>query len=439
MVDAIWLEVRRRLQGSIPEKDYDTWIRPVQATRWADGELTLETPSGFFRDWLRRHFLPALEALVEEVSGGPARVAVVVNRALDVPARRAEPVAVVPVEAGAGARASERYTFDTFVVGESNRIAYGAARSVVAEPGGRFNPLFLYGGVGLGKTHLLNAVAQGLRSASRSGRVACLSAEQFVNEMIEALQRDRMERFRQRYRGIGTLVIDDIQFLADKRRSQEEFYHTFNALHDGRRQIVIASDRSPQQLPGIQEALRNRFASGLLAPIEPPDPALRLALVERKSATLGLTLDPETAAFVAEGWCENVRELEGALLRIEAFAHVAGRPVELGLVREVLGAPRRRGHQGSLRHVIAEVCEHFKVTHAELVSGRRTARLALPRQLAMYLCRRHTDVPLSRIGAELGGRDHSTIAHGLAAIERRLREDAELRRTVAALQARLRA
>ena len=435
MLDTIWLEARRRIRDRVAEKDFETWIEPLHASGWSNGQLTIEAPSVFYRDWLRRHFLPLVEEAVAEVSGAPAAVVVVVNRQLDVPARR--PAVSVPRRgAAAPSGPAPRHTFDNFVVGMSNQVAFAAAQRIVEQPGARFNPLFLHGGVGLGKTHLLHAIRAGMEARGR-GRVACLSAESFVNQMIVALRTDRMERFRERFRGIETLVVDDIQFLADKRRSQEEFCHTFNALHDTRKQIVLASDRPPQEMPGIEETLRNRFACGLLADVQPPDPALRLALVRHKGAALGMTLDVDVAGYLAQGWCLNVRELEGALSRIELFANVTARSIDLALVREVLGPAPGSSAALTVDRIIDEVCRHFEITREELASARRTARLAVPRQLAMYLCRHHTDLPLGRIGAELGGRDHSTVVHALAAIERRLQKDLTLRRDVTKLRARL--
>ena len=439
MPDIIWVEARRRLRGELLDKDYDTWIAPLRAARWSADTLALEAPSGFARDWLRQHFLPALERAVSEASGAPATVLLLVNRELSIPARAGALPGHRAAYATNGNGAPSRYTFDNFVVGESNRVAYGAARAVVAQPGARFNPLFLCGGCGLGKTHLLSAVATGLAHARPLGTVVCLTAENFVNEMIAALEARRMERFRRKFRGIQTLVVDDIQFLAEKRRSQEEFAHTFNALHESARQIVLASDRAPHDLPGIEEALRDRFASGLLAHVKPPDPALRGALVERKASTLGVSLAPEVASYLAEEWCANVRELEGALTRVEAYATLSGRTIDLALVREALGPSPVARRGPSLQRIVGEVCQHYRLSRDELSGPRRTARLAVPRQLAMYLCRQHTEVPLARIGAELGGRDHSTVVHALTAIERRLEKDATLREDMSMLRARLRA
>ena len=435
MPGTIWVEAQRRLRGELLDKDYDTWIAPLRAVRWSAETLTLEAPSGFARDWLKHHFMPALVRAVSEASGSRADVVLLVNRELSVPARAAAHPAR-GAERGGGL-APSRYTFDTFVVGESNRVAYGAARAVVAQPGLRFNPLFVYGGCGLGKTHLLSAVAGDLARERPSGAVQCLTAENFVNEMIAALEARRMDRFRRKFRGIQTLVIDDIQFLAEKRRSQEEFAHTFNALHESARQIVIASDRPPHDLPGVAEALRCRFASGLLAHIDPPDAALRRALVERKASALGVSFAQEVGGYLAEEWCANVRELEGALTRVEAYASLSGRAIDLALVREALGPSPVARRGPSLQRIIAEVCQHYRLSRDDLSGPRRTARLAVPRQLAMYLCRQHTDVPLGKIGAELGGRDHSTVVHALGAIERRLERDATLREAASVLRARL--
>jgi chromosomal replication initiator protein len=441
MVDTIWGEARRRLEAVLPEKDFAAWVAPLRATAWVHNQLTIEAPSGFFRDWLKKNHLATVEQAVSAAARAPAAVRFVVNTALApaVPpraaARRASPAAAPPPDPAVDPTA--RFTFDTFVVGASNEVAYNAARAVVASPGARFNPLFVYGGVGLGKTHLLSATGHALGAGRRRG-IECLSAEAFVNEMIVALRRDGMERFRDRFRRISTLIVDDVQFLGGKVRSQEEFTHTFNALHDGQRQIVLASDRPPAEIPGIEETLRNRFASGLLVDVQPPDPALRLALVERKAAARGLACSPEVIAYLAHHWCENVRELEGALTRIDALRALTAAPITVAMVRQAI-APYARTPSGraSVGRIVGEVCRAFRVTRADLTSPRRTARVALARHVTMWLCRRHTEVSLDGIGAELGGRDHSTVVHGLRTIERRLAADAELREQVRALEARI--
>ena len=380
--------------------------------------------------------MPALETAVCADSWHPTTVLLAMNERLDVPA----PVVRLLRPVGPLTQAPpSRYNFDNFVVGASNRVAFNAAQAVVAQPGARFNPLFLYGSSGLGKTHLLSAVTAALAPSYRRAAVVFVSAENFVNEMIAALAgRRQMASFRHRFREVDTLVVDDVEFLGGKRRSQKEFKHTFDALHEGRKQIVLASDRPPHELPGLENTLRHRFAAGLLAQVDVPDPALRLALVGRKARALGLTIDADVAAYLADGWCSNVRELEGALIRLDAYSSVAGRAVTLQLVREALGPPRSApGRQPSMGRVIGEVCQAFKVTRAEIASVRRTARIAVPRQVAMYLIRQETDAPLKKIGEQLGGRDHATVLHALSAVERKLRADATIRQAVSDLRARL--
>jgi len=439
LVDTIWSEARRHLAAALSEKDFAAWIAPLEATAWAEGELTIEVPSGLCRDWVKRHYLTEIESAVAGAAKQPAAIRLVVNVSLAQPSlRRAGPGRAVPGAAGeVTVETAPRCTFDTFVVGASNEVAYNAARAIVAQPGARFNPLFLWGSCGLGKTHLLSAVGWASGGGRRRG-VECLSAESFVNEMIGALKRDQMDRFRERFRRIRMLVVDDVQFLAGKKRSQEEFTHTFNALYEGGRQIVLASDRPPNEMPGIEETLRNRFSCGLLVDVQPPDPALRLALVERKATALGLELDIDVVRYLAEHWCENVRELEGALTHIDASRALSGREATLDLVRAAL-APYARQVDGhvTVSRITGEVCRHYKVTRAELASPRRTARIALARHVTMYLCRRHTDASLDAIGAEFGGRDHSTVVHALSAVEKKLRSDAELREAVGRLEARL--
>jgi chromosomal replication initiator protein len=439
MLDAIWGEVRQQLRACLLAKDFDTWIAPLRAMAWETDELVVEVPSAFGLEWIRSHYWDDVERALEAAAGRSARLRLVVNRALAAPPPPRRPP--IRAEQRVPRRRLEvelRCTFETFVVGKSNQVAFEAARAVVTQRGVRWSPLFIYGGTGLGKTHLLTATANAVEQERWPSTVAYLTAEAFVNEMIAALKRHQMERFRQRFRGIGTLIVDDIQFLGDKKRSLQEFTHTFNALQDGRKQIVIASDRPPHELPGFEETLRSRFASGLLADIQTPDPELRRALVIRKAADGGLVLDEEVTQHLTEHWCRNGRQIEGVLRRIDAFGTLTHRPITLALVREAL-APFRQSAEGrkSLGRIVGEVCRHYQVTRAELASATRTVRVTLPRHVAMYLCRRHTDAPLGLIGKELGGRDHSTVVHALSTIEERLRRDVELRAAVSLLEARL--
>jgi chromosomal replication initiator protein len=439
MVDTIWSEAQRQLRGALTGKDFEFWIAPMRVAKQETDDLTLEVASQFARDWITREYLPLIERAVGLVGGRDAKVRLVVNRQLGetMPEREApQRISATPADEAR----PERFTFDTFVVGASNEVAFRAAQRIVEAPGLVFNPLFIHGGFGLGKTHLLSAIGHGIRHSRRGGGVAHVTTEQFVNDMVGSLRRDQMDKFRHRYRGISTLVVDDVQFLGGKKRSQEEFEHTFKALHGLGKQIVLASDRPPHELPDLMETLRSRFASGLLVDIQPPDQKLRRQLVERKAAALGLTLSTSVMRFLADEWCPNVRELEGTLTRLAAFSTLCGRSLTLPVAREALAPYLKTAAtpvRASVARIIGEVCRHYRLTQQEITSQRRTARVSVPRQIAMFLCRRHTDAPLQAIGAELGGRDHSTVVHALSAVERRLAADHVLREAVASLEARL--
>jgi chromosomal replication initiator protein len=440
MVDTIWDKVKQELRGRLAQRHFDAWIASARAVGWADGVLTLEVASPFAREFIRRHLGDELERTLSAVAGAASTVELLVNRALEERAqgapRRRPGDAEQPAKESAERHPLPPCTFDGFVVGQSNVMAYRAAHAVASEPGVRFNPLFIHGGVGLGKTHLLAAVANELHGGGRPVRY--LSGEAFVNEMIAALRRDRMEYFRRRFRGIDTLIVDDVQFLAGKVRSQAEFTHTFNALHQNGKQIVLASDRAPDELPGLEGALRNRFASGLTVDVSAPDAVLRSALVRQKLEAVAISPEDGVAELLTGHWWDNVRELEGLVTRVSAFATLTERSVSRTMVEEALGiAARRPPHRITMEAVTGLVCEQFGVSREDIESPRRTARVALSRQVAMYLCRHHTDRSLAAIGQAFGGRDHTTVVHSLGVVERRLREDDGLRDAVRTLQERL--
>ncbi len=421
----VWRETLRALEQQLPAKDYTTWIAPIRPSAIDGGTATLEVPNGFFRDWVRQYFMGQLTEALSDASGQRCQVSLVVNRDLgtpEAPARPGEERRRAPRPGRLIGRLIPEHTLETFVVGTANEMAVRAAVTVSVEPGHHYNPLFIHGGVGVGKTHLLNAVGHAVLARHRHQRVAALTAEAFVNAMIAALRRDQMDAFRARFRGIDVLVIDDVQFLGGKVRSQEEFFHTFDALRDGRKQIVLASDRPPQEIRGLEACLQSRFSGGLLTPIAAPDEALRTRIVASKAAALGLDLGVELSGFLAAAVQGNVREIQGVLNAIRARAAACSHPVTRAMVREALGVMGvRAGARGPDVTTILEVTAvEFGVTPDEIVSPRRTARLAEARQAAMFLCRELTELPLAAIGQRLGGRDHSTVVYAVARVAERV-------------------
>ena len=331
---------------------------------------------------------------------------------------------------------SHKYTFGSFVVGASNQFAHAACKAVASQPGDHYNPLFIYGGVGLGKTHLVNAIGHQALEQSPEAKVLYLSSESFMNELIAALRRDRMDEFKNRFRRIDVLIVDDVQFLAGRERTQEEFFHTFNSLYEGRHQIVLTSDKFPKEIPDLEERLRNRFEWGLIADIQPPDMETRVAIIEKKAELEQIELPQDVALFLASNIDSNVRELEGSLTRLGAFASLNRCPITVEFAREVLQNVIRDKHERAItiESIQKAVCEFFNIRPNELRSKKRTRNVALPRQVAMYLCRRYTEASFPVIGDRFGGRDHSTVIHAAQVVERRLQEDGVFRATVERLE-----
>jgi chromosomal replication initiator protein len=433
----VWEDALRVLQRQLPAKDYVAWIAPIRPGAFRDGTATLEVPNGFFRDWVRQYFMQSLTDALSETSGGPCQVSLVVNRDVATPTPSGGTTVRPPGQSDRARRGPvvgrlvSNYTLDGFVVGPANEVAAGAAADVAAEPGRRYNPLFIHGGVGLGKSHLLNAVGHAALTHRPRARVGCLTAEVFVNSMIAALRSDQMERFRARFRRIDVLIIDDVQFLGGKVRSQEEFFHTFNALHEGRKQIVLASDRAPQEIRDLEDCLRSRFSSGLSAVVEPPDSDLRAAIIARKAMDLALALDAELCGVIADSTRGNVREIEGVLNAIRARVAVGGGRVTRTIVHAVLGSARTRsGASRAIATILEATAADFGITVAELTSARRSARIAEARQVATFLCRELTELPLAAIGQRVGGRDHSTVLYALRRVEHRRKTDHAFRARV---------
>jgi chromosomal replication initiator protein len=437
-LERLWQQVLERMAAAARPKDLAEAVyllRPLTMTRT---ELRLEAPNGLALVCVVEEYLAAIRRAVAEVAGPHDVVVEVASRdqgelfpelARRRPERRA---------AAERAMLNPKYTFRNFIVGASNQFAHAACRAVATQPGDHYNPLFLYGGVGLGKTHLVTAIGHEIIAQAPLARVQYLSCETFMNELISSLRRDRMEDFKQRFRLVDILILDDVHLLSGRERTQEEFFHTFNTLHEHRRQIVLTSDKVPKDIPELEERLRNRFEWGLIADIQPPDLETRMAILDRKAEIEGVALPHDVAAFLAERITSNVRELEGALTRLVAHASLNRRELGVEYAQEVLQSVLQPKPRAVAFDEIANVvCDHFSLRPTDLRSRRRSQQVALPRQVAMYLCRRHMNASYPQIG-QLFGRDHSTVIHAVTTVEQRLKADAGLQAVLAHLERTLR-
>jgi chromosomal replication initiator protein len=429
-MDQVWPAVLERLEERVGKQNFETWIKPLAARHRNQHEVLVETPSRFFRDWVAEHFLTDIETALATVAGEKLRVKLAINSQLPVP----------PTAPAMDAKRQRthwanslvpKYTFENFVVGASNQFAHAASLAVANQPGDHYNPLFIYGGVGLGKTHLVNAIGHQIITRRPGLRVLYLSSESFMNELIASLRRDKMDEFKMRFRTVDVLLLDDVQFIAGKERTQEEFFHTFNSLYDSHKQIVITSDRFPKEIPDLEDRLRNRFEWGLIADIQPPDIETRLAILGKKAEAEGVSLPHEVAIFLASNIHSNVRELEGSLTRLTAFSSLTKTPITIDLVKEVL----RNTLSANQKDVTVEsiqkvICDFYNLKMAELKAKRRTKNIAFPRQIAMYLCRKYTGSSFPAIGDKFGGRDHSTVIHASRVIEQRVKNDPQMRAIV---------
>jgi len=425
--DGLWERLLAALDGRLPPKALDTWIRPGRLLAHSDHRLEIGVPNKFVRGYILEHYLDALQAAAVACVGPRVHVAITVDRGAAPTSSPAPP----SVQAPPPAELDSRYTFGTFVVGSSNQFAQAACLAIAEQPSHAYNPLFIYGGVGLGKTHLLHAIGQQVHYAHPQLRIAYLSTEKFTNELIGAIRYDKTQDFRHRYRTIDLLLIDDIQFISGKERTQEELFHTFNDLYESRRQIVLSSDRSPKEIPEIEERLRSRFEWGLIADIQPPDFETRVAILKKKAELDHLPLPDDLAFFIANKVKSNIRELEGSLIRIRAFCSLTGRELSLDLAQEVLanlwGTEERLITIDEIQRRVSEV---FGVKPQDLRAKTRTKAVVFPRQIAMYLARQLTSDSFNDIGRGFGGKDHTTVLHAVNKIEGLLQDDPKFRKTL---------
>jgi len=414
----------RALEDELPEQQFNTWVRPLQAVQ-GDGALKLLAPNRFVVDWVNGNLLARIGDLIRDESTGDAPIITV-----EVGSRSSRPAAgAAPAAASAprgrraeglviGARLNPDYTFETFVEGKSNQLARAAALQVGENPGKAYNPLFVYGGVGLGKTHLMHAAGHLIRQRNPDARIAYVHSERFVSDMVRALQHNTMNEFKTAYRSLDALLIDDIQFFAGKERSQEEFFHTFNALLEGQQQVIVTCDRYPKEVTGLEERLKSRFGWGLTVAIEPPELETCVAILMSKGQAAGVALPEEVAFFIAKRIRSNVRELEGALRRVIANSRFTGRPITLEFAKEALkDLLSLQAKLVTVENIQKTVADYYKLRVADLLSKRRNRSIARPRQVAMALAKELTSHSLPEIGDAFGGRDHTTVLHACKRIK----------------------
>jgi chromosomal replication initiator protein len=449
--EELWNDVSARLREALNDTTYSTWFGGVGGAELDNDTFAVAVPNDFTREWIEGHFLDLIRAAVKDAGGHDLRVQLRVIEEAPVPAPAAPaasvvPSAVRPLPAEVTLRTdvagiNPKYTFDSFVIGSSNRFAHAAALAVAEAPAQAYNPLFIYGHTGLGKTHLLHAIANFV--TDHGGGLTCryVTSETFMNDFINSLRDKRIEGFKQRYRTYDVLLIDDVQFFEHKERIQEEFFHTFNSLYEAGRQIVMSSDRPPRDISTLEERLRSRFEWGLITDIQPPDLETRIAILRKKEKSDKIEIrEPELLTFIASRVSTNIRELEGALTRVVAFSSLTGRPLSVDLAQDVLKDvfPQGESAQISIERIQELVCERFSVTMQELTGDRRSQNIVYPRQVAMYLSRELTDSSLPKIGKEFGGRDHTTVIHATSKIARLIREDRSVYNLVQELTARVR-
>jgi chromosomal replication initiator protein len=473
-MNGLWQRAADRIRDELGQVGYETWIGPLNFVGHQGSTVTIEAPNRFFRDWINDRYLSLMRAALSEEAGGTIEVKLVLGEnGGTVPQQRpnnghangnggyangngnghahangnAKATATAAHRGTATSSAprgdrhpslNPRYSFAEFVVGSANQFAHAAAMAVASQPGEKYNPLFIYGGVGLGKTHLVTAIGHQIwASGERPRKVLFMPAEIFMNELIGSLRRDKMGEFREKFRRVDTLILDDVQFLAGRERTQEEFFHTFNALHAERHQIVLTSDKVPREIPGLEERLRNRFEMGLIADIAPPDLETRVAIVQKKAALENLRLTPEVALYIAQSVSSNVRELEGCLTRLAALASFDGSPITVDFARQALqDLIRNADAKPDIDSIQKTVSDFFHIRLADLKSKKRTQHIAFCRQVAMYLCRKLTDASFPTIGEHFG-RDHSTVIHAYNLILRRVTSDPAFRLSIEKIEREL--
>jgi chromosomal replication initiator protein len=446
----IWDQVLTLIEGKVGPHSFSTWFKPTSLKADQGRALVIQVPAALYVEWLPRHYSVVLAEALAEVGRGQVQLIFEVQSAPSVPLTAAAPLAATASTPAADPEEIEvgevtpmpgavipgglnpRYTFDTFIVGPSNQFAHAACRAVAEAPSRSYNPLFIYGGVGLGKTHLMHAIGHYVVQHNAGLTLTYISSERFMNEMINAVRFDRVLEFRSRYRSVDVLLVDDIQFVSGKEGTQTEFFHTFNALHDAQKQIVISSDRPPHEIPALEERLRSRFEWGLIADIQPPDLETKTAILKKKAETEAVPLPDNVAMYIASRIKSNIRELEGSLIRLLAYASLTGRPLTIELAQDVLRNVLDHDDRAvTIEQIQKFVAEYYQLKLHDLKSRNNSKSVAMPRQIAMYLCKMLTHASLPEIGRSFGGKHHSTVIHSIKKVEELRRSSAEFNTLVA--------
>ncbi len=448
-MEVLWEKSANLIKEKVSRQNYDTWIQPLKISSIEGETINLAVPNKFFRDWLVENYLAVIRESLSSAAGIDVKVVFSIDKSGDGAVHAAavkdenrdkKPAQPRPKDQKMYSSLNPNYTFERFVVGSCNQFAHAACIAVAEQPAKNYNPLFIYGGVGLGKTHLLNAIGLHTLGMNHNKQVLYVSAEEFMNELISCIRFDKMQAFREKFRYIDYLLIDDIQFIAGKERTQEEFFHTFNTLHDSGKQIVVTSDKFPKDIPNLEGRLRSRFEWGLVADIQPPEIETKIAIIRKKAQENDILIPQNVEYYIASKSESSIRELEGFLIRIAAYSSLTRREIDMNLVKEVLNKVMKHGDtkEITIDEVLKAVSAKFSVKVSDLKSEKRNKNLVLPRQMAMYLCRKITGESFPDIGAKIGGKDHSTVIYANNKMKKLVEEDQKTKRLAEEIENELR-
>jgi chromosomal replication initiator protein len=447
-MEEIWLEAQSNIEKVLTPQTFNTWIRPIKYLSSSNYLIELGVPNKFIQEWVVEKYMAMIQEAVSSITDAKYQIHFRISESSEQRKTDGGPVIAktenIQNETGKYRHSdfvsnlNPKYTFENFVCGASNQFAHAAAQSVANNPATSYNPLFIYGGVGLGKTHLLIAIGNHIIQANKKARVCYYTSEKFMNELINCLRYNKMDQFRNKFRSMDILLIDDVQFIAGKERTQEEFFHTFNSLHESHKQIVVTSDKFPKDMPGLEERLRSRFEWGLIADIQPPDIETKVAILKKKADLDMIKLPDDVALFLASSSTTNVRELEGMLIRLGAFSSLTGNEISLTMAQDVLkDIIVDKTREISVEMIQKHVADYFKLKIADLKSDKRLKAFVVPRQIAIYICRELTKCSYPEIGEKFGGKDHSTIIHSFKKIERLIPQNIEIKNTIETLKRNL--